>query len=324
MNFSITTYKDQYIPEIVSFWNETFSDRRNFFPIDAELFRNRITNVETNMEKFEARNFLLAVDQEESKVHGFIHIGIHPEEFCRTWYGNEWEGGVQGYVGMIAVHPDSRENGVGTALWEHGMEKLDHCENIILDGQCINPYYGNSLGPFQPLWGTTEGISISPDQRATLSFFSRRGFKPRYAGLSLEVSVDDANLESHDQSEGRIQILEDEYPALDNPAELRLPYPDAEDYFVTQFIKEDQTAGLLSVYPMKHLDERKWGVYEFQVHESYQGEGYGKELLDRTIQELQDRNVRVCETFALKDLSEDAISLYKSRGFEKKSEWVIY
>lgn len=324
MNYTIKTYQEQYVPEIVDFWNETFSDRHNFFPITEDIFHDRITSIETNMEEFDPDHYLVAIEEDSDNVLGIIHVGIHPEEFCYTWYGDNWGGGVQGYVGMIAVHPDYRQQGIGTALWEKGMERLDHCENIIIDGQCINPYYGNSLGPFQPFWGTTEGVSISPEQRETLTFFTRRGFTPRYAGVTLQLPVEEANLDQQADPSATVKILDEEYPALDNPADMRLPYPDAEDYFVTQIIEEDQTAGLLSVYPMTHLDDNKWGIYEFQVHKNYQGKGYGTTLLQETIKELQNREATICETFSLKEVSEEAMSLYQSFGFEQQNEWVIF
>ncbi len=317
----IESFEESAIPSIVEFWNDAFSDRRNFLPMTPELFRRRILNVETNIESFHPDHFLMA--QSENRVLGIIHVGVHPESFCEVLY-EDWGGGEQGYIGLIAVHPDARKQGIGSRLWEAGMDRIGHTENVIIDGQCLNPYYGNSLGPFQPFWGTSEGISIRPDQKDTIGFFARRGFEPRYKGLTLITELPDSYEKPGELEDASINIIENEYPAPGEEADQRLPQPAASNFIVTQLVSGGKTAGLLAAYPFENLPTEKWGIYEFHVDEALRGQDLGKTLLERTLVELDARGADSCETLALEDVSDEAIQLYKSMGFEQDATWLIY
>jgi GNAT superfamily N-acetyltransferase len=319
----ITTFEEEQISDIVSFWNETFSDRRNFIQMTPALLEERILQVDTAQESFDPESLLLA--QEGAEVLGMMHVGTYPEPICQLMYGEEWDGGVMGYVGMLAVHPDYRGDGIGSDLWEAGIERVSHATMIDLDGQCLNPFYGNSLGPFQPLWGTTEGVSIGTDQDRAFAFFERRGFEPTYEGVSLEVET--AKVSADASTEGgsrRINGLLEEYPALGESPDERLPYPNAENYICVQLVLDNLTAGILSMYPFTELDEEKWGIYEFRVAEEYHGEGHRRALLHRGIQEVRERGGDVLETLLLRELSEDELPMHRELGFDEVATWHIY
>ncbi len=317
----LTTFEDEHISGIVSFWNDTFSDRRNFQQMTPALFQERVLDVQTSMESFDPEQFFVALDGAE--VIGVMHVGTHPEPICRLMYGDEWDGGELGYVGLLAVRPDRRGEGIGTELWKAGAEKLAHTSMITLDGQCLNPYYGNSLGPFPPLWGTTEGISVRPSQERTVEFFERRGFEPTYNGVSLEVDLVDRSFEEV-SSRGRVRLLDGEYPPIGEDSDERLPYPEARGYFVVQLVIDELTAGLISLYPFHELDEEKWGVYEFQLAEEYTGGGSEEALLSRALEEVVDRGGQCCETFVLEELSEGMMKTYQEFGFEDVARWLVY
>jgi len=318
----ITTFDDEDISGIVSFWNDTFSDRRNFLRMTPARFQERILNVNTSMESFAPEQFLVA--RENNDVLGIMHVGTHPEPICRLMYGDEWEGGELGYVGMIAVHPERRDEGIGGALWKEGVDQIAHTPMITLDGQCLNPYYGNSLGPFQPMWGTTEGISIRPTQEETMTFFERRGFEPAYEGVSLEVVLDERPDVERSGKDPTLNVLEETYPALGEPSGDHLPYPDAEGYIAIQLVQEDLTVGILSVYPFRELEAQKWGIYEFQMAEEYRGNGNEKRLLSTALDEVAERGGERCEAFVLEEIAPDTLTRYEEHGFEEVARWKVY
>ncbi len=318
----ITAFDEEHISDLVSFWNETFSDRRNFISLTPALLEERILQVNTAQESFDPETLLLAKDG--ANVLGMIHVGTYPEPICQLMYGEEWDGGVMGYVAMLAVHPEHRGQGIGSDLWQAGIERISHAKMIDLDGQCLNPFYGNSLGPFQPLWGTTEGVSVRTGQERTVEFFERRGFEPTYEGVSLELRADEASTGQNVNGDRRIETLEEEYPALGEPPDERLPYPNAEDYFCVQLVLEGVTAGMLSVYPFSRMDEDKWGVYEFRVAEEYRGNGHREALLYHGMNGVRERGGTVLETLLLKELVTDDIQLHRDVGFEDVATWHIY
>lgn len=318
----ITTFDEELISEIVTFWNDTFSNRRNFIPMTPALLEERILKVNTSQEQFDPERFLLA--RENADVIGLMHVGTYPEPICRLMYGEEWEGGDMGYVGLLAVHPEHRGNGVGSDLWQAGIEQISDTNMIDVDGQCLNPFYGNSLGPFQPLWGTTEGVSIRTDQDRTVSFLEKRGFEPTYEGISLELERSNWSGDGSGPADRTISVLDEAYPVLGEEPGERLPYPNAEDYFVVQLQIDGVTAGILSLYPFKDLDVAKWGVYEFRVAEEFREEGHEEAMLSRAVEELEHRGGEVIETLLLKELSEDTLAFYRDVGFEQVASWHIY
>lgn len=325
MTVSIQPYDDTFLPGIIHFWNETFGKRRHALEMTEDLFQERILEVETPVESFEPAYFLVA--HEEETVLGLIHVGVHPEDFCFALYGDEWEGGEQGYVAMIGVHPDHRGQGIGSRLWEKGIDRIDHATTVFLDGECLNPFYGNSRGPFAPFFGTAEGISIRPDQHAAIHFFERRGFEPRFRGTSLERDLSGSMSPNPDEAESadEIDVLEESYPALGEVAHARLPYPEADSYLVVRCIHDGLTSGLLSLFPYRHLAENRWGIYEFQVYEEYLDRGLARCLLSEACNELKtEEDADILESFVIKDLSEGIESLYDEFGFRESQEWLIY
>src|SRR3972149_8458735 len=138
------TYEEKYLPAIVNFWNKNFSDCRNFFPINEAIFKRRVIEKANNIERFDPQGFIIALDKGD--VIGAIHVGIRPETICKVLYP-DWQKGTEGYIAFIAVDKNHRRKGIGGELWQRGMKYLEGVSEIIIDGQCINPFYGNSEGP---------------------------------------------------------------------------------------------------------------------------------------------------------------------------------
>ena len=169
---NVVAWEANRLPAFVEYWKSSFSDARNYLSASEDLFNMRIFERKDALEPFHPSNFLLAI--EGSRVVGVIQVGIHTEPFCAAVFP-DWEGGTLGYVGFVHVHPEFRRKGIGTALWKAGMERIASAGKMSVDGQCLNPFWGNSESPFVPFWGTPEGISIASDDEGSLEFL--KGFR---------------------------------------------------------------------------------------------------------------------------------------------------
>jgi ribosomal protein S18 acetylase RimI-like enzyme len=323
-----STYSDLFLPGIVAFWNKTFRLKRNFFEITPELFRERVVRRKSTLEKFEPDNLVIA--NRGGEIVGMIHVGIQSEEFCGLCFP-EWQGGAQGYVAFLNVREDCRQDGIGSELWRTGMERLSGCDKVIIDGQCLNPFYGNSAGPFTPFWGTTEGIGIEWDDVATRGFFAKRKHQPRYKGISLELQVrqrvrdDMASRAKAVNALGvRIEVLGGVYPELGEPLGTAVRYQAGQDFFCVTAIREQTVCAIASAYPMTEVSPDKYGIYELLVAGELQGKGIGSILVARLLSEIERLNGRACEVLTVEELSPRAIDLYKSFGFEPVAEWAVY
>jgi ribosomal protein S18 acetylase RimI-like enzyme len=323
-----TYYHEKYLGAIVRFWNDSFKNMHNFFPINEEVFKARVIEKKTEVESFDPKGLILAIQNEE--VIGMIHVGIQSEEVCSVCY-RDWPGGNQGYVAFIFVKEDCRRKGVGAELWRQGMQYLEGASRIIIDGQCFNPFYGNSEGPFTPFWGTPEGISIPYEDQATHRFLSKRGFKPRYKAIQLQLEIQTAeeyplrHLTSQLESLGySFCILSDRYPCLDLGPQTGLIYPKAYVYESVCALSKGKVVSYICVYLMKELGSDRWAIYEMKTSQSHQGKGLGGLILRIAIHRMKAKGASLCDVLTIPEVSEGGLRVYQSAGFKPSQEWAIY
>ena len=321
-------YRPERLPAVVAFWNRVFAERRNFFPVDESNFRDRVIEKKTAVERFQADGFIMAVSGD--RVVGLVHAGRHSEEICKV-LNPEWPGGERGFVALLVVDPDRRRKGVGTALWDRAGEYLRGTTEIILDGQCLNPFYGNSEGPFTPFWGTPEGISVEWNDDGSKKFFAQKGFEPRFRAAHLELDLsraalqEVARLEADVKARGfRVEPVHDVYPVPGLTLEEATRGVAGTIYECLTAFEDQRVAGLLCNYPMAELGEGRHAIYEMNVHEDYRERGLGRALLALSIERMRAQGAERCDVLTLPELSEGALHLYESAGFTKCAEWAIY
>jgi len=315
------------LPAAVRFWNRAFASRRNFIPVTDRTFRERIVGKETAFEKFDPSRFIVARDG--SEIAGFIHVGIRPESLCRM-LDPEWRSGSQGYIAFLFVDPERRGKGLGTELWHRGLERLKGTRQVVLDGQCFNPFYGNSEGPFTPLWGTPEGVSVDWNDSATKKFLARKGFAPRFKGVQL--SIDLAPLAAADGKPAKalarqgyeLKMIRDYYPEIGHRLQERRPILPGLSYEVVVAVHRKKVVGLISTYPMSAVRSGLYGIYEAVVVESLRGRALGKRLLEAAVGRMKERGAAQCEVLTLPELSPSAHKLYLASGFQPAQNWAIY
>ena len=311
------------LPAAVRFWNRAFAARRNFVPVTERTFRERVVGKETSFEKFDPTGFIVARDGKE--IAGFIHVGIRPEALCRM-LDPEWRSGTQGYIAFLFVDPDRRKKGLGTELWHRGLERLRGTRQVVLDGQCFNPFYGNSEGPFTPLWGTPEGVSVDWNDSATKKFLARKGFAPRFKGVQLSLDLAAAPIPTTAvKSRGvEFRIISDFYPEIGRSVKDRRPILPGLTFEAVAAVQRGKVVGLISTYPLAEVRPGLFGVYEAVVVEALRGRALGKHLLQASIGRMKQQGAAQCEVLTLPELSPAAHKLYLAAGFQPVQNWAIY
>ncbi len=318
----IASFRAGDLPALVEYWKRAFSGHRNALPVSEDLLRARIVERATAVERFEPEGMLLA--REGNAIVGALHCGVLDETSCRI-LNPAWEGGERGWVGLLHVLPGCRRRGLGGALWSRAMERLRPCRTVFLDGEGLNPFYGNSSGPETPLFGTPEGIGLDAADAETIGFLERRGHRPKARGVTLEWTPGGKPWSPDPPDAGaEFRVLADEFPELGAPpgspgrAERRAPF------FAVVAIAEGMVAGSLVAYEMSELRQDRWGIYTLAVLEPFQGRGWGRTLLARALAEVRRRRGRACEVVTLPEVSKEAVSLYRSAGFVPRAEWTVY
>lgn len=315
------------LPAMVRFWNRSFAARRNFFPVTDRLYRERVLARESASEKFDPRSLIVA--REGKEIAGFVHVGIRPEPLCKM-LDPEWRRGTQGYVAFLFVDPAFRRRGLGTELWHRGLQRLKSARQVVLDGQCFNPFYGNSEGPFTPLWGTPEGVGVDWDDSATKKFLARKGFAPRFKGvqLALDLETSTAQFPAAVRAAARqgfdLRLLDGAYPELGGGVQERRPMPSRLSFEVVAAQRRGKTAGLVSFFRMKEVRAGLFGIYEAAVVQSLRGRSLGGRLLEAALGHMKEQGGRQCEVLTLPELSPAAHKLYVTLGFRPVQNWAIY
>lgn len=318
MTSDIVSYRDELLPAVVRFWNGNFSDRLNFFNVTEDLFRIRVVERRTAIESFDPAGLLLAV--ENNDVVGMIHAGIQPEEFCRAVDGN-WGGGSRGYVALICVDRDRRRRGIGKRLWDRAMEYLAGTAGIIVDGQCLNMFYGNSDAPIAPFWGTPEGISILWNDDATRNFLAQRGFQPRFRAIHLRMSLNDVKTSSPPTGID-LSIIDNRIPILGASPDEASPVPAEFRAFVA--LRGGAVVSSLIVYRLAEVAPDAYAIYEMQTLDAFQGKGIGRSVLAAAMRDMMRSGGTSCQVLTVPDLSPAAEAFYRNSGFTPIAEWAIY
>jgi GNAT superfamily N-acetyltransferase len=315
------------LPAFVQFWNRSFSARRNFAPVTERLFAERVTSKRSAFERFDPSGFIVA--REKGEVAGFVHVAERPEPLCRA-LDPEWRSGKQGYVAFLYVDPARRRKGLGTELWHRGLERLKGTRQVVLDGQCFNPFYGNSEGPFTPLWGTPEGISVDWNDSPTKKFLARKGFAPRFKGVQLGVDLAQAPPPADDPARALsrqgivLEVFRDGYPRVGKNRRERRALPAGLEYEVVAALQRGRVLGLICYYPMKEARPGLYGIYEAVVVESHRGKALGRRLLQAAVGRIRALGAVSCEVLTLPELSPAAYKLYLGAGFLPVQNWAIY
>ena len=164
------------LPALVTFWNLTFADQRNFRPLTEAEFRARVLD----SPYFEEAGLLLAWSSQQSHVDGEL-VGMAHAFRPRAAGVNGWAGTQPHHaLALLAVRPDQRRQGIGGRLLRAAEEWLHYCPVYV--GGLDQPCYG-TLEQFEaPFFGSSERLGLSARATETIGFLSRRGYRAFGAG----------------------------------------------------------------------------------------------------------------------------------------------
>ncbi|GEM_PF-2474842 len=326
MTVAIHPFEPGLLPEVVAWWNRAFADRRGFFPVTEELFQARVVGKRNAVEEFEPARFLVGRDGE--RVVGAAHVGVRSEEYCTAVFRN-WPGGSQAYLAMIGVEPSMRRQGIGGRLYAAAVAAVAGSGTLSIDGQCVNPFYGNSEAPFTPFFGTTEGISIPWDDSATRGFFTKRGHTPRFRALSLEADLPEGGADlawTEEAVKGgfTIEVLASRLPELGSALVHARRAPCDTPYDAAALHREGIICAIAVGYRMTQVHPARYAVYEVAVAEGLRGHGLGTAALAALLRNAAAKGVRQAEVLTVPELSKGAPEMYARMGFREVASWAIY
>jgi GNAT superfamily N-acetyltransferase len=323
----VEPWRPGFLPAFVRFWNRAFASKRNFFPVTEEVLQARIFGKRTAVEAFDPEGFLVA--REGKDVVGLVHVGERSDALVRS-LDPDWPGGNQGYVAFLFVEPEWRGKGIGSELWHQGIDRLRKTRQVVLDGQCWNPFYGNSEGPFTPFWGTPEGVSVEWESSLTKKFLARKGFAPRFRGVQLALSPLPAppplaSVErALDRGGFQLRLTRGIYPELGKAARDRRYIPGGLEFQVASAVQKGRTVGLIVSFPLKEVRSGLYAIYEANVLEPFRGRALGKNLLSACLHQLTEARAQALEVLTIPEVSPAAHKLYLTAGFAPVASWAVY
>jgi len=301
--YTLRTMTDSDIPAFIDYTNECASLEKSVDSITLDEFMDWHHNP-MNHDR-ETLAFLTDEDGSEGKIIGDMNIGMNPPD-TRAW-------------GWMHVHPDYRNNGVGSALYARYVQQAEEA-------------------------GVSE-MHITPSREATLliDFLTRRGHHlERWfwdMQLPAEQEVDPTVMPEGftvrtfvpDQDEEllthvRNVTFADHYGSVDRTVEemtFRTKQPDFFPDGMFFAFEGDNVAG----FCYTGRDRREWErrgetighIHQLGVVPGYRGCGLGRALLLEGVNYLR-QYVSLVE-LGVEGKNDNALALYKSVGFDLHKGW---
>jgi GNAT superfamily N-acetyltransferase len=333
----LKTYHPNRENDLLTFWNAVFAGQRNFRPLTALEWQQRVAAAPT----FDPRGLILAVAEDGAVVGGVHALRPAPAEGVYQLYHERH------HIAWLMVAPAWRGQGIGRRLLQAAESWLYYCP--VYFATETTPLYGSVEDPRPPLFGSSQrmGVSLRTD-RPLIDWLARRGYnvvEPGDVSLARELAGslpppvepawDDLGLRplaiSHRQpwtgpgyDELRLWGEDGRWPYAgavlvdaDGAAVARVVWrpgvgsndfsrsarPDATEVATTN----DGVAGA--------------AIVRLDVQPAWQGRGLGSYLLDRALAEMAAAGHGRVEVQTHLTKHERAYQLYASRGFTLEDAW---
>lgn len=285
------TWRPSLLPAVVGFWNRSFSPRRNFVPLTARLFRERVLD----HAEFDRKGFIVA--REGREMAGAIHVG-------RRLDGH-------GYVAFLYVDAAHRRKGIGTRLWHRGLQAIAGAPYIAVLNGWENPFYGSTMGRTPP-WGTPWGIGIEWSDSASLKFLARKGHAPR--GRAFQLAIDLAGVVSKGAKPRRPELRQ----KREGPMVMLGWEPSAGMAW----------RGTASYFGFGKARPGLFGLYAVDVAsadlERSSDRSLAKRLLVAALEDMRSRGGKSCEVLSSPDVRPETHQLYLKAGFKPVASWAVF
>jgi len=326
---SFVSFKPGVLSEIVTFWNEVFSHKRNAYPVTKGLYRRRIVE----RQAFDEEGLILALA--EGDVVGLVHavkpvpsdLPIYETRRCQD----------NGSIAVLIIAPEWRRKGVGTALLARAEAYLGrhlHAGRTIYVGDYDVPLYHTLEGPRQPFWGDTEIMGIARDNRTLIEFLAQRGYSAvNREGQEVTMEASLSQRERPDRPPLEELGLREVTVSDEKPWPGRIGWYRREDlrgyvhgrfgpyrHQVIALVRDDVLTSHVEWYPMHQ--EGRVGLFDFQVAENDRAQGLGSYLLDKSLWAMAGQGYRTVELHTNTKKNALAYGMYLRRDFDVVESWV--
>jgi GNAT superfamily N-acetyltransferase len=322
---------------LVAFWNNAFADRRNFYPLTAADFQNRILNCAA----FDPQGLILAWQEGQAtrsqdssaqssgaQLVGIAHA-LRPAP--RSGLYTKWE--ARHSLALLYVDPVYRNQGIGSRLLRTAENWLYYCPVHV--GGAAAPCYGTVEGPRPPFFGSSQRLGVGFQDRLLIHFLTNRGYHivdPGDISMRLNLTPQpEPELPDLEAIGLRLVPVSHLTPFVGQEPEGREEYTlwgdnGGEPYMGYVLVNDENLLQAhISWYPMRQPGAA--AIAGFWVSPRLRGHGLGRYLLDRALYDLIHSQppwggydtVEV-QTHLIHHAQ--AAALYERRGFITEMAWV--
>jgi GNAT superfamily N-acetyltransferase len=330
----LETYRPQRSAELLRFWNAAFAGQRNFRPLTAPEWQQRVVAAPA----FDPRGLILAVAENGAVVGGVHALRPAPPQGIYQLYD------PRHHIAWLMVAPAWRGQGIGRRLLQAAENHLYYCP--IYFAVETTPLYGTVEGPRPPLFGSSQrmGLALTTD-RPLIDWLARRGYTIREPGdvslarglaraLRPPAEPDWAALGLHPRAISQWQPWTG--PGYD---ELRLWAEDSDGPYAGAVLVDGSGAAVARIVWRPDVGSTAFhgstapaaaevgpasagaAIVRLDVQPAWQGRGLGSYLLARALAEMAAAgHARVeVQTHVVKHPR--AHELYSRRGFMLEDAW---
>jgi GNAT superfamily N-acetyltransferase len=341
----VLPFQENDLAPLVEFWNNAFTDRRNFYPITVGEFRHRVLLCEA----FDPHGLILAWHENRAgatQLVGLVHA-LRPPPPSGLYA--RWQ--QQHNLALLYVDPAYRRQGIGSRLLRAAENWLYYCPVYV--GGPAQPCYGTVEGLHPPFFGASQQMGVSVHDTLLINFLAHRGYRVFDAGdvtLTLKLTPRVQPLVPDLTALGlRLLFVSHEQPFQGKEPPGREEYTlyganGGAPYWGFLLVNGDNLLQAhISCYPMRQAG--RVAIGGFWVVPSLRGHGLGRYLLDQLLYTLSQDDLSHLSAFFAGDNATSAgtfdantfdvvevqthvikhtraTALYERRGFTVEMAWV--
>jgi len=224
----------------------------------------------------------------------------------------------------IIVHPEYREQGIGTSLYN---KVIKHLTSYTADSNA-----GDTYGTDNYAIARLEAI-VKKRLTNSLRFVKKRGFKPYIYSWELQLDLTTNNLTGNslvdskyhlrlaadNDSEEYIHMMQECFGHQVDDGHYRQMFADSSVKLLF-LLDQSQIVGMISI---QYRDNVSTGyLFDIAIKEQYRGQGLGSFMISQAINIIKKHNMQKA-SLVVDGANKKALSLYEKLGFHVVDEDII-